>query len=48
MLFQDYESGFENYDGEDLSAEIGDQWQNCWCDCPVECEECKCKEQDNG
>lgn len=35
---------FEEYDGEDLSESIGDQWMNCWCDCEVECEECSCKE----
>jgi len=35
---------FEEYKGEDLSNEIGDQWMLCYCDCPVECEQCKCEE----
>lgn len=34
---------FKEYKGEDLSEFIGDEFMSCWCDCPVECEECKCK-----
>jgi hypothetical protein len=33
---------FEEYQGEDFSDLIGDEWMSCWCDCPVECEECAC------
>jgi len=41
MLFGNYENEFMEYDGEDLSGEIGDQWD---CDCDEECNECPCKE----
>lgn len=41
MLF---ELMYEVYEGEDYSDLIGDEWMLCWCDCPVECERCKCKE----
>ena len=34
---------FEEYKGEDLSGEIGDEWMPCWCDCEAECIDCLCK-----
>lgn len=43
-MFEPYETEFDNYDGEDLSGLIGDEWMTCWCDCPTECEVCKCQE----
>lgn len=41
MLF---EPQYKKYEGEDRSELIGDEWMSCWCDCPVECEQCSCQE----
>lgn len=41
MLFGNYENEFMEYDGEDFSDTIGDQWK---CDCTEECENCPCQE----
>jgi len=40
MLFEDFKSPFSEYNGPNLSEEIGDEWK---CDCAEECEECSCE-----
>ncbi len=43
--FTKYTTPFDNYDGEDLSEFIGNEWKlNHECGCEETCAFCECKE----